>query len=175
VSSDAAFRRTVLTALAATTSPTPPPPPDRAALVQAAVAALEERAPLAISALELCRKVKGFGDFEPIDSTSCRPGRSVIVYCEMTGLRYAAEGDMYRSRLSSRIEVVASGGGEPVWKHDLGTAGELGRRRRRDFYVNYRVTLPEGLSPGSYELRLIQDDLVANRSASRSVPLVLAP
>ena len=90
-------------------------------------------------------------------------------------MHYALEGSLQRSRLASRVEIVAPGGGEPVWTQSLGTADDLCRHRRRDFYVNYRMTLPDGLAPGSYELRLIQDDLVAGQTTTRAMVLVIAP
>jgi hypothetical protein len=167
--------RTVLAAMAAATGAEPFPANTRAARIRAAVVALDERAPLEITELQLCRKVKGFGDFESLDAAACRPGHVVIVYCELGGLRYEREGDHYRSRLTSRVEVLPPGGGEPVWRHDLGPVGDLCRRRRRDYYVNYKLTLPESLPPGTYELRLIQDDLIAEASASRTLPLVIQP
>jgi hypothetical protein len=145
------------------------------ARIRAAVSTLEDRLPLEIAALELCRKVKGFGDYEPIGEAGCRPGNALIVYCAMVGVRHECDGTLYRSRLASRVEIVAAGDGSPVWTRALGTADDLCRHRRRDFYVNYRITIPESLAPGSYELRLIQDDLVAGQSASRTVALVVAP
>jgi hypothetical protein len=172
---DGPLMRTVLAAIAAATGAEAFPANRRAAQIRAAVVALDERAPLEITELQLCRKVKGFGDFESLEATACRPGHVVIVYCELGGLRYERDGDQYRSRLTSRVEVVPPGGGEPVWTHDLGTVGDLCRRRRRDYYVNYKLTLPDALPPGTYELRLIQTDLVAETSASRSLPLVIQP
>ena len=65
--------------------------------------------------------------------------------------------------------------GPVVWEQAPGTAEDVCPRRRRDYYVNYRITLPESLAPGSYQLRLIQDDLVANHTASRAVPFVIQP
>ena len=55
----------------------------------------------------------------------------------------------------------------------LGTADDVCHHRRRDFYVNYRITLPESLAPALYELRLLQDDLVGNQSAARTVALTV--
>jgi hypothetical protein len=175
LSEEASFRHTILTAMAVTTGPEPAEPSARSAPIRAAIEALEGYAPLEIVELQLCRKVKGFGDFEPLEATACRPGHGVIMYCELAGVSYAPEGPLYRSRLASRVEVVVPAGGKPVWSHTLGTADDVCRRRRRDFYVNYRITLPEALAPGSYELRLIQDDLVANHSATRAIPLVIQP
>ena len=165
---DGALRRTVLTALAALAGPDSKSSqaPALSAKIRAAVEALEDRTPLEITELQLCRKVKRFGDYEPLEAAACRAGHAVILYCEMAGVRYAPEGSLQRSRLASRVEIVAPGGGEPVWTHSLGTADDLCRHRRRDFYVNYRITLPDGLAPGTYELRLIQDDLVAGQTTT---------
>jgi hypothetical protein len=147
----------------------------QAEAIRGAFEALEAVTPLEITELQLCRKVKGFGDFEPLEAAACRPGRGVILYCEMAGVRYESEGALHRSRLASRVEIVATSGGAPVWTQSLGTADDLCRRRRHDYYVNYRMTLPDTLPPGSYEVRLVQDDLVANHSASRSIPVVIQP
>jgi hypothetical protein len=151
------------------------PEPETPARIRTAVAALEDQMPFEITELQLCRKVKGFGDYEPIEAAACRPGHGMIVYCEMTGVRYAPDAGCFRSRLASRAEIRGAGGGELVWTGVLGTADDVCHRRRRDFYVNYRVTIPESLAPGSYELRLIQDDLIGSQSATRTVGLVIAP
>ena len=143
--------------------------------IRRVVRAIEDQAPLEITDLRLCRKVNGFGSFEPIDPSACKPGQAVIVYCELAGLRYEEAGEMFRSRLASRYELGPSPGGDAVAKQSLGTADDLCRRRRRDYYVCYRINLPDGLAPGSYELRLTQDDLVAGRSTSLSVPLTVQP
>jgi hypothetical protein len=176
-SGDGSLPHAVLAALAALACPdsTSSPPAVLAAKVRTAVAALEDRSPLQITELQLCRKVKRFGDFEPLEPAACRAGRAVILYCEMAGVRYAPEGDVQRSRLASRVEIVAAGGSDPLWTHSLGTADDVCRQRRRDFYVNYRITLPDGLAPGSYELRLLQEDQVAGQTTSRGMALVIAP
>jgi hypothetical protein len=140
-----------------------------------AIDALETLGPLQVADLRLCRKVQGYGSFEPIDPTSVRPGKPVILYCEMTGLRYAPADGGVRSRLTSRVEIVAKAGGASVWSHELGTAEDVCRRRRRDYYVNYRLALPANLSPGNYELRLTQTDLLAEQSASSSIDLEIRP
>jgi hypothetical protein len=170
------LRRSVLAVLAAVANAAGDPgSPAATARIRTAVAALEDGLPLEISELQLCRKVKGFGDYEPVGEAGCRPGGAVIVYCAMTGVRYEPDGGRYRSRLASRAEIAQAGGGAPVWSTALGTADDLCQQRRRDFYVNYRVDIPDSVPPGSYELRLIQDDLVSSQSASRTVALRIAP
>jgi hypothetical protein len=99
----------------------------------------------------------------------------VIVYCEMAGLRYNADDGGHRSRLASRVELIARKADRPVWMQDLGTAEDVCRRRRRDYYVNYRLTLPATLHPGHYELRLTQTDLNGDQSVTSSLPLEVRP
>jgi hypothetical protein len=171
----AALRRALLDALAATAGRDGLEEPERTSQLHAAVAALEEACPLEISDLQLCRKVRRFGDYDPLEAAGCRAGHAVILYCEMSGVRYEPVGPLQRCRLSARVELAAAGAADPVWKHDLGTVDDLCRRPRRDFYVNYRITLPPSLAPGSYELRLIQDDLVANQATTRTAALTIAP
>ena len=139
------------------------------------VSAPENGDPPGISELRLCRKVSGFGSFEPLNENSVKAGQPFLIYCEMTGLRYEAKDDGFVSRLSSRIEIRPAGGGPIQWEHELGAAEDVCRRRRHDYYVNYRVDLPKSLAPGSYDLRLTQTDLVANRATSAEIPLSIAP
>ncbi len=125
---------------------------------------------LSIGDLRLCRKVLGFGSFEPLASDRVKAGQQLLVYCELTGIQYEQRGDDFVSRISSRVEVKAADGGPVLWSRELGDAQDVCRRCRRDYYVNYRVELPRTLGPGSYRLRLLQTDLVAGSAISGEIP-----
>jgi hypothetical protein len=77
--------------------------PTRSADIRSAVLAFEDRVPLGVSDLRLCRKVSGFGSFEPLPASALRAGQPVLIYCELTGLRYQARDTSYVSRMSSRV------------------------------------------------------------------------
>jgi hypothetical protein len=125
---------------------------------------------LAIGDLRFCRKVLGFGSFEPLATDRVTAGQRLLLYCELTGIQYEERGDDFVSRISSRVEVKPAGAGPVLWSRELGDAQDVCRRRRRDYYVNYRVELPKTLAPGSYHLRLIQTDLVAGSATSGEIP-----
>jgi hypothetical protein len=131
---------------------------------------------LGIGKLQLCRKVSGFGSFEPLELTGLKAGQRLLVYCEMTGMQYEAKAQSsFVSRLSSVIEIRSVENSSVLWARALGPAEDECGSRRRDFYVNYRVDLPGSLTPGSYRLRLTQTDLIAGRSTSAEIPLVITP
>jgi hypothetical protein len=143
--------------------------------LRAAAMALEAGMPLEITELAFCRRVLGFGEYEPAEPDAFRAGQPVVVYCELIGLRPQPDGDRFRSRLASTVEVTPEGADRPTWSQPLGNADDSCRRRRRDYYVSYRILLPPTLSPGPYHLRLTQTDLLAGRSTSRSLPFTIRP
>jgi hypothetical protein len=156
--------------------PTRPPSGDRPSGIVAEVKASPEHRPLLrISDLQLCRKVFGFGSFEPLADRSVKVGQHLLIYCELTGLQYEARDAGFVSRISSRIEIKPALGGPALWEQELGAAEDLCRRQRRDYYVNYRIDLPRTLGPGAYTLRFLQTDLVAGCSTTTEIPLEITP
>ena len=143
--------------------------------LRAAQRALEDHAPLEMTDLALCRKVNGFGDYEPLEPAARKAGQTVVLYAELTGLTFEPAADAYRSRLASRVELLHESGEPAVWSLALGTAEDRCRRRRRDYYINNRFNLPENLKPGRYRLRSSQTDLVSGRTTSREVSLEITP
>jgi hypothetical protein len=139
-----------------------------------AVLELEDRVPLGLSNLRVCRNVLGFGSFEPLETSGLKPGQPIILYCELTGLHYRTKGSSFVSRLSSRVELVDVRDNSKAWELPLGDAEDECRSRRRDNYVNFRINLPSTLRPGDYQLRLTQTDLVASETASIAAPVTIA-
>jgi hypothetical protein len=141
----------------------------------AAAPATKRPAPLEITELRLCRKVINFGVFEPMDLTAVKAGQRLLVYCELTGLDYEPRGQLFISRLASHIELRNGSDESIVWEQSPEVGEDTCRRPRRDYYVNYRIELPSTLEPGPYRLRLIQTDLIADRTTSKDVPIAIAP
>jgi hypothetical protein len=119
--------------------------------------------------------VINFGVFEPMDPTAVKAGQRLLVYCELTGLDYEPRGQVFISRLASHLELRSGTDEAIVWEHSPDVGEDTCRRPRRDYYVNYRIELPSTLVPGPYRLRLIQTDLIADRTTSREVPIAIAP
>jgi hypothetical protein len=147
--------------------------PARSAEIREAVDALESEVPLEVAVLKLCRKVNGFGDIETLEPATRRAGQPVVLYCEMIGLTYEPAAGQFRSRLAADLELIPPGTETPAWSHSLGTVEDSCRRRRRDYYANYKFTLPENLPAGEYRLRIREKDLATERVATAETSLTI--
>ncbi len=165
----------VLSALVAATGPETIEPSILAPKLQEAVANLESLAPLAIVDLKLCRKVQGFGHREVLEPAAVKPGQALLVYCEISGLRYEKRSEGFKSQMTSKAEITLASGGQPVWTRALGSAEDNCRLPRHDYFVNYRIPLPTSLAPGDYHLRLTQRDLLSGRDATATVSFHIIP
>lgn len=164
--------RAVLKGLATLLDPTAQSA-SRGAEIREAVAALEAGAPLEIADLKLCRMVHGFGNIEPLEPASRKAGQSVVLYSEIDGLAYEPAGTGFRSRVDGKIELIPEGSEAPAWSHALPTVEDACRKRRRDYFIGHKFTLPDTLPPGNYRLRLTQRDLVADHVATRETTIAV--
>lgn len=114
----------------------------------------------------LCRKVVTFGVYDEIgeaDLVAGRVGRA-IVYSEIRNFASErTEEGRYRTRIATRIEAFTVDG-ESVWQHEEPEIVDLCRRRRNDFFIAQRVTLPPTLPAGDYVLKVRVEDLLAGRA-----------
>ena len=150
------------------------PPMDasqRGELVRGAVAVLEDRAPLEITDLKLCSRIDKFSDYKAIDPPVRRLGDPVGIYCEIDGLRAETTSTGFRTRLAGQIEIVPEAGGSPVFVATPKPIEEVCRKRRRDYYVAFKIDVPRELPPGEYRVRLTVRDLTSDHSATRDTAL----
>jgi hypothetical protein len=169
---DAERGRAVLKGLAVLIDPTSPSA-GRGPEIREAVAALESAAPLEIADLKPCRMVHGFGNVEPLEPAARKPGQSVVLYSEINGLAYEPAGSSFRSRVEGTVELFGDGSDKPAWSHPLPMVEDTCRKRRRDYFIGHKFTLPDDLPPGNYRLRLTQKDLVAGQVATRETAIAV--
>jgi hypothetical protein len=143
---------------------------DNEPAASAAPATADSGDPLGIGKICLCRKIVGFGTFEPLNESQVKVGKRILLYCEMNGMQYEAKDASFVSRLLSKIEISSVHDGSLQWTYLFGPKEDICGSHRHDYFVCYRF-LPQTLAPGSYRLRLTQTDMVANRSVSAEIPL----
>jgi hypothetical protein len=149
-------------------------PPDG---LQGAVRHLEARLPFAMVEMQLCRKVRSFGNYDPLDLGTLHAGQTVTVYCELEGLRHTDVEGGFRTELASKLELRRPSDDSVVWSLDLGRAEDICRKPRRDYYINYRITLPAeaALPTGPYRVVLSLEDTSSGQKCHREVDLTIQP
>ena len=136
---------------------------------------LADRADPVISAVSLCHRVITFGVYEPMADTDFIAGRATqaIVYTEIHNFRSQETDDgQFRTRLATRLEVLTAEG-ESVWEHEEPEIDDVCRRRRTDFFIAQRVTLPPTLPAGKYVLKVLVEDKLSGRADEATHPFTI--
>lgn len=161
------------------------PKDDQAAQIQALMQSIEavqaqagQQTPgdteLTLDRLELCRKVSGFGIYEPFSALTFPAGREqkVIVYVELSGFEPTVMNDGYlETRLGKSIELFNEADGTSVWKRPEALVVDRSRNHRRDFFVVQMVTLPASLGLGRYRMKVRVRDERTGDIAERTLSL----
>ncbi|MCS7166619.1 MAG: hypothetical protein RMI91_06465 [Gemmatales bacterium] len=151
-------------------------PPQRQVLLEALRGLshdLRTQAPLQIRRIAFCRKVLGYGKFEP---TSARfsPGEAVGLYCEVENLQDQQFGcDQFGLTVDGQLEL-RNAWGKTVWQQEVQFEPDLACSPRQDHFFFIRWRLPDSLDEGHYHLCFTLRDLATQRSCVAEVPLQVA-
>jgi len=122
-----------------------------------AIAQMFSAMPLEIRAAALCRKVEGYGVYEPFEGHTFLAGRDnkMIVYVELDNfVPRATDDEHFEVRLEQELALYTDWDGQKVWHSQPREITDRSRNRRRDFFVVQMVTLPARLSVGKYVLKV---------------------
>ncbi|MEK6676220.1 MAG: hypothetical protein AABZ47_11280 [Planctomycetota bacterium] len=128
-----------------------------------------------VSTIALCKRVVTFGVYDEIPPEDLQAGKALqaIVYCEIGQVRSEnGEDGRFRSRLSSRAELLTSDG-QSVWQKEEGEIEDVCRKKRTDFFLAQRIVFPATLKPGEYVLKVLVEDKLSGRAAENSMPLTI--
>ncbi len=134
-----------------------------------------DRADPIVKSIEWCRKVVTFGVFEEMDASEFVAGQATrtIIYTEIANLSAEQTSDgQYRTSLSTRAEVLTADG-TSVWQHEEPDIVDVCRRRRTDFFIAERITLPPTLSAGDYVFKLLVEDKLSGKANEASRPFTI--
>jgi hypothetical protein len=123
--------------------------------------------------LTFCKRIRGYGSVDPLDSPTFRAGQSVLLYSEVENfVSEPIAGGGFRSRLSSELELL-DGQQQVVWRQEFSAVDDRSSVPRRDYFLSHNFRLPAQLRPGDYSLRLTLRDELACRSFSVALALVV--
>ena len=134
-----------------------------------AVSHLRELGSLSLRNLSFCKNVYGYGSIEPYKDDRFAPGDEVSLYVEVENYHSQSTEKGYCTLLGSSYELLDEQG-ERVGGGEFPDVDDCCRTRRRDFHIQYGLTLPPKLAPGEYRLQLVvkdrQSDKIGHATAS---------
>jgi hypothetical protein len=121
--------------------------------------------------LVLCKKVEGFGKYDPAGpgykfspGSKGFPGERVLVYAEMKNPPCYTAQDIYRTKLSGEVEILRQSDQSVVCKLGFPEREDSSRTDRKDHHLVYSFHVPPSLPPGTYKLRVNARDCSKNGS-----------
>ncbi|MFI4861992.1 MAG: hypothetical protein ACIAXF_15100 [Phycisphaerales bacterium JB063] len=136
--------------------------------------------PLQFEAIEMCRRVDGYGVFTPLPSHRFVTGRrntlnggtvhDAVLYMELENFvrRELADGT-YEVKVSWELELYDRTGTVPVWRQPAAVITDVSRNRRRDFFLAQTIDLPPNLDGGGYLLKIRVVDQNSGARAERTL------
>jgi hypothetical protein len=122
-----------------------------------AVSHLRELGSLSLRNLAFCKNVYGYGAVEAYKSDRFAPGDEVSLYVEVENYHSQSTEKGYTTLLGSSYELL-NDEGERVAGGEFPDVDDCCRTRRRDFHIQYGLTLPPTIEPGEYRLQLVVKD-----------------
>jgi hypothetical protein len=111
--------------------------------------------------LVFCERVDHFGWYSEFPKNEFQPKQQVILYAEVENFAAEKKGPAgFETELNGSYEILDSSG-QIVASRKLQPDKEICRNYRRDYFLAYRIYMPDGISPGRYRLELTVEDLKA--------------
>lgn len=137
-----------------------------------AVARLRELGSLSLRNLSFCKNVYGYGAIEPFANDEFSPGQQVSLYIEVENYHSESTEKGYRTLLGSTYEVLDEKG-ERVTGGEFPDVEDCCRSRRRDFHMQYGLSLPEKIEPGKYQLQIVVKDRQSEKIGNAVAPFTI--
>lgn len=130
--------------------------------------------PLKILEVKLCRRVRGYGVYDPFEDHRLLAGRDqrMIVYVAVDHFVSVPTDDTaFRVELVQEVSLFHESDGLVVWKQPEVKVTDESRTQRRDFFVVQMINLPSNLTVGKYLLKVRMRDVNGQSIDEATVPL----
>jgi hypothetical protein len=118
---------------------------------------------LEVKSIAFCTDVEQYGVFTKFPKTQFQADQQVLLYCEIENVASSrVNKDGYESQLQGSYEIIDSQG-RKVADQLLPVATETCQNHRRDYFIAYKIYLPQQIPLGNYQLRLTIEDMKARK------------
>ena len=127
----------------------------------------------AVSNLEIlnatfCTEVDSFGIISKFPQYHFHKDQELLLYCELDNFVSTPVKDGYETQLQGSYEIVDSNG-RRVADQLLPMDEHVCRNQRRDYFIAYRMYMPQDVKPGRYTLKLTVEDMKGHKFGQTNV------
>lgn len=125
---------------------------------------------LEIKNLSFCSEVVDFGVTTPFGNSKFKPGEEVLLYLELDNFvsEKSKDGKGFETQLQGSYEIKDSVG-RRVADQTLPADTHVCKNIRRDYFIAYRIYMPQNISTGSYKLNLSVEDLKGRKFGNATI------
>jgi hypothetical protein len=124
---------------------------------------------LELKNLAFCERVEQFGWFTEFRRAEFAPKQQVILYVEVENASAEEKSKhSFETELAGSYQIFDEAG-KLAHERTLPLDKETCRNYRRDYFLAYRIYLPEDIAPGHYRLELTIEDMKAKRNGNRKL------
>lgn len=118
---------------------------------------------LEVKSVAFCTEVERYGVVTKFPKYHFQADQEVLLYCEIENVaatKLNKEG--YESQLQGSYEILDSQG-RKIADQLLPMEPEICQNHRRDYFIVYKIYIPQQIAPGNYQLRLTVEDMKAHK------------
>ena len=122
--------------------------------------------------LAFCTRVDSFGRYERFDPYAFAADQEMLLYVEVDNFHVKEGAGSFSTELQGSYQIFDPTG-RRVADHSFQLEKETCRNRRRDYFIAYRMWLPQSIYPGEYTLQLTIEDVAGSKSGQSTIDFAI--
>ncbi len=123
---------------------------------------------LEVQNVAFCTEVDSFGIISKFPQYHFKRDQELLLYCELDNFVSEKLKNEYETKLQGSYEIVDSSG-RRVADQMLPPDEHICSNQRRDYFIAYRMYMPQEIKPGRYTLKLTIEDMKGHKFGQSSV------
>jgi len=117
---------------------------------------------LEVKSVAFCTEVERYGVITKFPKYQFQADQELLLYCEIENVAANKVKEGYESQLQGSYEIIDSQG-RKVADQLLPMEPEICQNHRRDYFIVYKIYMPQQIVAGNYQLRLTVEDMKARK------------
>jgi hypothetical protein len=117
---------------------------------------------LEVKSLSFCTEVERYGVITKFPKNHFQADQEVLLYCEIENVAAEKIRNGFETQLQGSYEIIDSQG-RKVADQLLPMEPDVCQNHRRDYFIVYKIYMPQQIANGNYQLRLTIEDLKARK------------